>query len=215
MLAIGVLGKFIGGIFRFLLTPPILYLTLAVAAAGAGWWYHTTAVKAAYAKGASDTTTAWQTKLGKEKDRSDKALALQKSGQDLIVADLKAKLNTSEARKQRVIYTTKKVKEYVTTKADAQCVITDGFVRMHDSALAGTEQESDSILAGSGTTHVDAPTGLTLSAVAATTRDNYAECEARGDVILLWQDWYIANKALFAKTLLLQEPPIPLQSIAK
>ncbi|RRW94293.1 hypothetical protein [Pandoraea apista] len=72
-----------------------------------------------------------------------------------------------------------KVPVYVTAQADAACTVPNGFVRLHDTAAANTalDDPSDS----------DArPSGVALSAVAATVADNYTayhELAARFDAL--------------------------------
>lgn len=72
-----------------------------------------------------------------------------------------------------------KVPVYVTAQADAACTVPVGFVRLHDAAATNTapDDPSDS----------DAqPSGVALSAVAATVADNYTayyELAARFDAL--------------------------------
>ncbi|MCI3205826.1 MULTISPECIES: hypothetical protein [Pandoraea] len=72
-----------------------------------------------------------------------------------------------------------KVPVYVTAEADAACTVPAGFVRLHDAAAANTAPDNPS--------DSDArPSGVALSAVAATVADNYTayhELAARFDAL--------------------------------
>ncbi|VVE67894.1 hypothetical protein PCA31118_02696 [Pandoraea captiosa] len=105
------------------------------------------------------------------------------------------KVNLNDARENPVVITQyvdrvrevrvkgntiiQKVPVYVTAQADAACTVPVGFVRLHDTAAANTalDDPSDS----------DArPSGVALSAVAATVADNYTayhELVARYDAL--------------------------------
>ncbi|MGD7095893.1 hypothetical protein [Ralstonia solanacearum] len=69
----------------------------------------------------------------------------------------------------------KEIPRYVPMQADAACVVPRGFVRMHDTAAAGSLPDSDS---GS----LDAaPSGVALSAVAGTVAGNYTDSLANSE----------------------------------
>lgn len=76
----------------------------------------------------------------------------------------------------------KEVPVYVSTESDAACVLSRGFVRLHDAAAAGIVPEP----AGG----VDAaPAGIALSTVAGTVADNYQRCHENAEQLIALQAW--------------------------
>lgn len=126
-----------------------------------------------------------------------------KAEQDSIRDSMQAKLDALEERGQAVEPIIKEVVKYVTKKADAVCVVPDGFKWVYNSSL---KLPSNSELAGSRPADVDAPTGITISGVAAVAAGNNTECAKRGEVIELWQSWYLQNKQVFER---LAVTPVP------
>lgn len=86
---------------------------------------------------------------------------------------------------------TERVPVYVTEKADRQCVVPSGFVRLHDAAAEG---RAPPVPDGAGEPP-DAPSGVPLSAVADTIVWNYGTCAEDRERLKGWQDWYAAMKA--------------------
>jgi hypothetical protein len=78
---------------------------------------------------------------------------------------------------------TKEVPIYVSKAADASCVVTGGFVRVHDAGAANVP-----VSGGSRVTD-DAGSGIALSAVAATVVDNYTDCHANAEQLTALQAW--------------------------
>ena len=76
----------------------------------------------------------------------------------------------------------KEVPVYVPAEADAACVLSRGFVRLHDAAAAGSLPEP----AGGSDA---APAGIALSAVASTVADNYERCHETGEQLTALQAW--------------------------
>jgi hypothetical protein len=127
-----------------------------------------------------------------KKEREEKAAKEAKESQDAVVADLKDRLQKALDKPAQIKTITKEVVKYVTKKADEQCTLTAGFEWMHNAAL-------DSTLAGSPPGDVDQATTLKASEVAATVAENNAECQARGEIIDAWQEWYVKNKKIYEK----------------
>lgn len=99
-----------------------------------------------------------------------------------------------------VKYITKKVPEYVTPTADAACVITAGFVRVHDLAASNKTTEADaSAPAETGGLSVDRPSGVALSAVAATVTDNYGTCHELETQVVGWKKYHVDVEAWAVK----------------
>lgn len=86
----------------------------------------------------------------------------------------------------------KEVPVYVTREADTRCVITDGFVRLHDAAASATAPVPYS--AGQSP---DAPAGIEASTVSATVADNYGTCNVWREQVLGWQSWYASQRSLW------------------
>ncbi len=78
----------------------------------------------------------------------------------------------------------KRIPYEVTAKADTQCVITAGFVSVHDQAATGEVQ-----LPASASTTSDRPSGVALSTVGRTVADNYGTCRAEFEKLRSLQDW--------------------------
>lgn len=86
----------------------------------------------------------------------------------------------------------KEVPTYVTVQADRTVAVPVGFVWLHDAAARG--QPLAAVPPGPPGA-ADAPSGLALSAVAATVVDNYGTCHVLREQVLGWQSWYAEQKA--------------------
>lgn len=76
----------------------------------------------------------------------------------------------------------KEVPTYVPLEADAACVLSRDFVRLHDAAASGRLPDP-----AGGT---DAPAaGIALSTVASTVADNYERCHENAEQITALQQW--------------------------
>lgn len=80
---------------------------------------------------------------------------------------------------------TREVPRYVTIEADRRCDVPAGFVSLHDAAAGGRVPEVSGT-AGSP----DDPSGVALSAVAATVAGNYGTCHAAIEQVKAWQEWW-------------------------
>lgn len=115
--------------------------------------------------------------------REVKAQAITDTAKTQIVAE--------RVRIQTVTKTLiEKVPVYVTAKADADCTVPLGFVRLHDAAAAG----SAGLPSASGGS-IDTPSGVPLSAVASTVVANYGTAWDWRAEALGWRDWYVKQKA--------------------
>ena len=79
---------------------------------------------------------------------------------------------------------------YVTLQADAGCTVPAGFRLLHDAAASGVPPAAEP--AGKS---ADAPSGLTLSAVADTVTTNYGICHETAARLKGWQDWWAGVSA--------------------
>ncbi len=93
----------------------------------------------------------------------------------------------------RIVYRTitERIPVYVTPEIDRDYPVPVGFVRLHDAAAAGS---APALPDGSGEP-ADAPSGIPLSAVAATVFPNYADCADDRARLKGWQDWYAEQRA--------------------
>jgi len=82
-----------------------------------------------------------------------------------------------------------KVPTYVPAAADARCVVPLGFVQLHDAAAQG--------LSGPAGGPEEAPSGVPLSAVAATVAANYGVAYDWRAEALSWRDWYGKQAAIW------------------
>lgn len=89
----------------------------------------------------------------------------------------------------------KEVPIYVSAKADAECIVPAGFVRLHDQAAAGPEASLPSPAGGP----LDAPSGVPLSAVAETVVANYGAAHDWRAEAMTWRAWYAAQKTAWEK----------------
>ena len=76
----------------------------------------------------------------------------------------------------------KEVPVYVSPEADAACVLSRGFVRLHDAAAAGVVPDP----AGGPDA---APAGIALSTVAGTVAGNYERCHENAEQLTALQEW--------------------------
>ncbi len=67
-------------------------------------------------------------------------------------------------------------------ETDAACVLSRGFVRLHDDAIAGR-------LPGPAGGADAAPDGIALSTVASTVVDNYERCHENAEQMTWLQQW--------------------------
>lgn len=71
---------------------------------------------------------------------------------------------------------------YVSPEADAACVLSHGFVRLHDAAVAGI------VPGAAGGPDAD-PAGIALSTVAGTVAANYERCHENTEQLIALQEW--------------------------
>lgn len=85
---------------------------------------------------------------------------------------------------------TKEVPIYVSKAADASCVVTRGFVRVHDASAANVP------VSGGPRVTDDDGAGIELSTVAATVNDNYTNCHANAEQLKALQAWVRGSHAV-------------------
>lgn len=82
--------------------------------------------------------------------------------------------------------TVREVPVYVSGIGDSGCVVTAGFVRLHDLSASGAGLPDDPDTASQ---LYDAPSGIALSTVAATVAENYGACREEMTRFEGLQDW--------------------------
>jgi len=156
----------------------------------------------AHKKAIEDQEDAFNRKITTMANAQATAAKIQKENETKLLGEMQSRLDLSKAESARLRNELKEVKKYVTAKADAGCIITAGFVRMHNKPLAGADAGVPENQSGD----VDAPSGVALSTVASTVADNYVECEERGRILKLWQDWYPRAKQVYDAALDIVRP---------
>ena len=146
----------------------------------------------AYHQGKANVQAEWDKVEAVRVQKAEQALKTQKEESEALVKDLKEKLSESQSRQEKVKVVTKEVVKYVTKEADSKCVVTSGFEWMWNMSI-------NPELAGSAPGNVDEETGIKISEVAAAASANNAECQARGEVIEAWQEWYERSRISFEK----------------
>lgn len=141
---------------------------LAVALVGFGWL-----------NGANHVQDEWDAAITKQ--------AMQMSGVKQRQAEATVQVVTKYVDRVKVVQETgdtiiKEIPVYVTPEADAICVLSRGFVRLHDAAAAGRISES---AGGPDAT----PAGIALSTAAGTVADNYERCHENAEQLIALQSW--------------------------
>lgn len=155
-------------------------------------------VDAKVQEGRDEVQRAYEKKLHDQSVAYDLAVQQQEDESTEVINGIALKLHNAlaQAREKQIII--KEVTKYVTTVADQQCTIPNGFVWLHDRTLAGESTEATQV-PDSGPRDVDAASGVALSTVAATVGENYTECVTRGKIIDQWQQWYVQQKGIYER----------------
>ena len=113
---------------------------------------------------------------------------------EALHASARASAQTAQVRiRIRTITKTllQKVPLYVPAAADAECVLPLGFVRLHDAAAQGVPTPAGG--------PDQAPSGVTLSAIAETVVANYGVAYDWRAETLAWRDWYVRQAAIWGR----------------
>lgn len=187
----------------FLLAPRVL-AGLAIAAAAAGlvgyaWWWHTSRVDKAVGAERGRLTAQIEGERARRREEVS-SWVVEMANRDLAARSRYDKL----AAERRDVFITlqREVPIYVTPTADAHCVIPHGFVRLHDAAAAARPAPDSTAAGGSH----DAPSGVALSAVAATVAENYAACHDAIAEVRRWREWYAVLRAEWDRLLVALNP---------
>lgn len=146
-----------------------LALVLAAVAA-ALWWEH---IKAEWmAEGARAIAETNR----KARDERHEAIAeyVVASSQRAIASDAEQRRIRSRLELEQ-LNRPKGVGAYVTPKADAACIVPDGFVRYHDAAVPRADGRP--ALPGAASGSADRPSGVQLSRIGSVVAGNYDACQ--------------------------------------
>jgi hypothetical protein len=195
-----------------LLKPPFLYFVIAGAMLVGAYFYHVRAVEVAYdsgyTKGVDDTKAIAKKQKEAEDRRNEQLRQQERDAQELALLTIQRKLQDAEAKlAKKVQVITKEVTKYVTQKADSECVVTAGFVHVHNLSTTSTPDDVASREPG----NVDTPTSVTLSDIAKVDTANNAECQFRAQVIDSWIEWYNRNQAIWEQAVKQQQEAVPSQ----
>lgn len=146
----------------------------AVALVGFGW-----------VKGAGHVQAEWDAATGKQ---SLQGAVVQKRQAEATVQVVTKYVDRVKVVREAGDTIIKEVPVYVPAEADAACVLSRGFVRLHDAAATGRLPQA----AGAA----DAlPAGIALSAVAGTVADNYERCHENTEQLRSLQEWIRTQEA--------------------
>lgn len=129
-------------------------------------------------------------------DKAQQAAALAQA--EKKAAQVTEKIVTQYVDRVQVVHDkaatiTKEVPVYVSAKANAQCVVPVGFVRVHNAAANQVP------LSGAPSAADDRPSGVALSAVASTISVNYGQYAAVVEQLKALQEWVREQQAAAAQ----------------
>ena len=138
---------------------------------------------AVFAVGWSKGGTSVQAKWDKERQENELAASQQVQQQAVAtvieVVKYVDRIKVVQGKTETII---KEVPKYVTVQADADCIINNGFVRLHDHAAANTIPD--------GPRDTDAaPSGIELSTIAEAVAGNYGIAHENAAQLVALQDW--------------------------
>lgn len=151
----------------------LIVAVLAAALVGVGW-----------VKGASHVQAEWDAEVVKQSLTAARVEKAQAQATVQVVTEYVDRVKIVRQAGETII---KEVPVYVPAQADAACVLSRGFVRLHDAAAQGIVPEP----AGNSDA---SPAGVTLSAVAGTVAENYTACRANAEQLSALQSWILEMK---------------------
>lgn len=121
-----------------------------------------------------------------EKEHVETVLDTREKNENESNQDAAATIKEVEVIRWRTKETIREVPVYVSGIGDAGCVVTAGFVRLHDLSASGAGLPDDPDTASK---LYDAPSGIALSTVATTVAENYGVCREEMTRFEGLQDW--------------------------
>jgi hypothetical protein len=164
----------------------------------AGWKGYALTAGVCLAIGAASGWTVRDWKAGSDAAAAAKAEAEETRrtlNRERGQSDLTTSIETEAVKAQveirwRTQTLIREVPVYVTSDADTRCIVPVGFVRIHDAAASGNPLPEPSGLAD------DAPSGVAISAAAATIIANYGQYDAVSRQLTDLQKWVREQQAL-------------------
>ena len=129
----------------------------------------------------------WQLEVIKQ--RAEIAILQEQSAQvttKIVTEYLEKKIYIKEKGREII----KQVPVYITEKADSNCIITDGFVRLHNSAAKNEVPDTTTGIDGSAS-------GVNLSAVGETVTINYNNYHQLSERLKALQDWVSSQEKIY------------------
>lgn len=139
-----------------------------------------------FMEGALFNQSSWKTKV-LEAEKQVLELQVESEKTNLKLVEL---LKKNELLRKDRKYATKTTINQVVSKYDGQCVLSNAFIRVHDSASQDKIPDSTGVDDGS-------PSDVKPSEVLNTVVDNYETCYNIRDKLILWQDWYKKQSEIF------------------
>lgn len=156
-----------------------------------------------------------RTQLEKQRTDHATAIAFLQDSQKQVLSGQKTRLDLA-AEKEKLLkgQINALSRDLITVTANSGCVVTAGFVSVHNHAAEGrplTDRTATLLaLSKSGFPSADSPTTVDLSTLGETIAGNYAEARTRGEIIGEWQRWYADSYSAWERAVKLQGL-IPLQ----
>lgn len=141
---------------------------LAIALLGFGW-----------VKGAAYVQSEWDAAIS---NQNQQAVVVKQRQAEATVKVITKYVDRVKIVREAGATIIKEVPVYVSPEADAACVLSRGFVRLHDAAAAGVVSDP---AGGSDAS----PAGIALSTVAGTVADNYQRCHENAEQLIALQAW--------------------------
>lgn len=134
-----------------------------------------------FIKGASHEAAKWE---AAQAEAARKSAAIQVRQAEATVKVVTQYVDRVKVVIEKGAEIIKEVPVYVTPESDAACVLSRGFVRLHDAAAANQ-------IPGPAGSADAAPAGIALSTVAATVADNYERCAENSEQLKSLQQWIV------------------------
>lgn len=141
-----------------------------------------------YLEGGLSERKAWEYKVAQVEKQVEVARADSAEANIKLVEALK---ENEKLRKDKK-YGTQTIVNQVVSKYDGQCVLSNAFIRVHDSASQDQLPEGSRVDDGN-------PSNVKPSEVLNTVIDNYETCYNIRDKLIKWQEWYKTNKDIYEK----------------
>ena len=170
-----------GALLSLLANPVVLVVMLATACVGG-----------AYRMGGLRAEVRMAEQREKEQREAYLRARERSAANAALVADQrKAHQVDIEDYEERIRKLKGRVNQYVPDQANRGCIVTRGFVQLHDDAASG---RVSGLPAGAGGSVTD-PAGVSLADVGDAVTDNYGACGKLRKEVVLWRQWYASQSA--------------------